>query len=146
MPETDARPETAATVCEHLDHIERGDIVQAIADYADDAVLEANFKGAVHAGTFHGRQAIGRWIDNWFSSFERGSYRFEVEESIENGDRVFMTTLNTARGAGSGVEVVLRVYHAFRVRDGLIVRHAFSVDEREAMLREAGIESPERAR
>ena len=141
MPETGARPDTAATVREHLDHIERGDFVQATADYADDAVLEADFEGAVHAGTFHGREAIGRWIENWFSSFERGSYRFEIEESIGNGDRVFMTTMNTALGAGSGVEVTLRVYHAFTVRDGLIVRHTFSVDDRDAMLRAAGIES-----
>jgi ketosteroid isomerase-like protein len=140
MPET-ARADTAAIVREHLDRIERADFLGASADYAENAVLEADFKGAVHAGTFRGRPTIGRWIENWFSSFERGSYRFEVEESIDNGDRVFMTTLNTARGAGSGAEVTLRVYHAFTVRNGLIVRHEFSVDEREAMLRAAGIES-----
>jgi ketosteroid isomerase-like protein len=141
MAETDARPNTAATVREHLDHIERGDFVQATLDYAEDAVLEADFTGAVHAGAFHGREAIGRWLDNWFSSFERGSYRFEVQESIPNGDRVFMTTMNTAPGAGSGAAVTLRVHHAFTVRDGLIVHHAFSVDDRQAMLRAAGIES-----
>ena len=141
MPETDAGPATAAAVRAHLDHIERGDFVRATADYAEDAVLEADFEGAVHAGTFQGRKAIGRWIDNWFSSFERGSYRFAIEESIENGERVFMTTLNTARGAASGVDVVLRVYHAFTVRDGLILCHTFSVSERERLLREAGIQS-----
>jgi ketosteroid isomerase-like protein len=154
MPEADARPDTAAIVREHLDHVERGDIVQAIADYAEDAVLEADVggeQGLLFAGTFRGREAIGRWIDNWFSSFEPGSYRFEVVESIDNGDRVFMTTLNTARGGASGVDVALRVYHAFTVRDGLIVRHAFSGEQgkeggrtnpaREALLRAAGIDS-----
>jgi ketosteroid isomerase-like protein len=141
MPETDARPDVVATVRAHLDHIEGGDLIQATLDYAEDATLEADFKGAVHAGTFHGREAIGRWLDNWFSSFELGSYRFEVEESNSNGDRVFMTTLNTARGAASGVDVTLRIYHAFTVRDGLIARHAFSGDDRQAMLRMVGIES-----
>jgi hypothetical protein len=63
----------------------RGDLVEATADYAQDAVLEAHFRGAVHARTFHGREAIGRWIDNWFSRFERRSYRFQIEESIDNG-------------------------------------------------------------
>jgi ketosteroid isomerase-like protein len=139
MPEADARPATA-TVREHLDRIERGKIVEAASDYDEDAVLEADFEGAVHAGTFHGQAAIGRWLDNWFSSFERGSYRFEVEESIANGDRVFMTTMNTAQGAASGVGVTLRVYHAFTVRDGLIVRHVFSVTDRAAILRAAGVE------
>jgi ketosteroid isomerase-like protein len=144
MPEAHARLDTAAVFREHLDHIERGDIVQATADYAEDAVLEADPRGEqglLLTGTFHGREAIGRWIDNWFSSFERGSYRFEVEESIDNGDWVFMTVYHTARGAGSGAEVALRVYHAFTVGDGLIVRHAFSSVDREAILRAAGVES-----
>ena len=51
-----------------------------------------------------------------------------------------MALFHTARGEASGAEVANRIYHVFTVRDGLIVRHAFS-SEREAMLREAGIES-----
>ena len=144
MPEAQARPDAAATFREHLDHIERGDIVQATADYAQDAVLEADpsgEQGLLLTGTFYGREAIGRWIDDWFSSFERGSYRFEVEESIENGDRAFMTVYHTARGAGSGADVALRVYHAFTVRGGLIAWHAFSSADREGIQRAAGVDS-----
>jgi hypothetical protein len=37
-----------------------------------------------------------------------------------------MTVYHTSRGEASGVDVELRVYHAFTVRDGLIVRHTFS--------------------
>ena len=143
MPEADARPATAAFVSGHLDRMERGDILQGISEYAEDAVLEAaevGEAGSVLTGTFHGREAIGRWIDSWFSSFERGSYRFKIEESIENGDRAYMALFHTARGEASGAEVANRIYHVFTVCDGLIVRHAFS-SEREAMLREAGIES-----
>jgi ketosteroid isomerase-like protein len=143
VPEADARPDTAAAIRDHLARIEGGDIVGAISDYAEDAVLEAAEVGEADSlltGTFHGREAIGRWIDSWFSSFERGSYRFEVEESIENGDRVFMTLSHTARGEASGVEVANRIYHTFTVRDGLIVRHEFST-EPELILRAAGIES-----
>jgi ketosteroid isomerase-like protein len=143
VSEADARPDPAGAVREHLDRIERGDVYEAIADYAEDAVLEAiemAEAGAVLTGTYPGREAIGRWLDNWFSSFEPGSYRFDVEESIENGERVFMTIHHTARGEASGVEVAARNHHVFTVREGLIVRHAFST-EREAMLRAAGIES-----
>jgi ketosteroid isomerase-like protein len=61
-------------------------------------------------------------------------------KSIENGDRVFMTLSHTARGDASGVEVANRIHHAFTVREGLIVRHAFST-EREPILRAAGIGS-----
>jgi ketosteroid isomerase-like protein len=145
VPEADARPDTVAFVQEHLDRMERGDIVRGISDYAEDAVLEAaevGEAGSLLTGTFQGREAIGRWIDGWFSSFDRGSYRFDVEESIENGDRVFMTLSHTARGAASSVEVANRIHHAFTVREGLIVRHAFST-EREPILRAAGIGSGE---
>jgi hypothetical protein len=91
-------------------------------------------------GTFHGHETIGRWIDSWFSSFERGSYRFEVAESIENGDRIYLALRHTARGAASGADVTNHPYHVFTVREGLIARHAFS-GEREPMLRAAGIDS-----
>jgi ketosteroid isomerase-like protein len=61
--------------------------------------------GNINIGTFRGPEAVGPWLDGWFSSFERGSYRFQVEESIENGDRVYMTLVSIARGEGSGAEV-----------------------------------------
>jgi ketosteroid isomerase-like protein len=143
MRGADTSPGPAATFREHLDHIERGDIVQATADYAEDAVLEADptgEQGLLLIGTFHGREAIGRWVDNWFSSFD--SYRFKVEESIESGDRAFMTIQHMARGEASGAAVELRVYHAVTVRDGLIVRHTFSSQAREAVIQAAGIDSP----
>jgi ketosteroid isomerase-like protein len=144
MAEANLRPDAPAIVRAHLARIERGEILAAVADYAEDSVLEARsagtIEGAVLTGTFQGREAVGRWIDNWFSSFERGSYRFEVEESIENGDRIYVALRHTARGAASGVDVTNRIYHVFSVRDGLIVRHTFS-GEREEMIRAAGISS-----
>ncbi|MEK6328459.1 MAG: nuclear transport factor 2 family protein [Actinomycetota bacterium] len=142
MPQADARPDTAATVREHLERIQRGDIAPAILDYAEDAVLEAaevGEAGSLLTGTFRGRDAIGRWIEEWFSSFEGGSYRFEVEESIKEGDRLYLTLYHTARGEASGADVANRIHHVFTVRDGLIVRHEFST-KREAMLRAAGVE------
>jgi ketosteroid isomerase-like protein len=138
----DKPPSPAAIFREHLDHIERGDIVQATA-YAEDAVLEADptgEQGILLIGTFCGREAIGRRVDNWFTSFD--SYRFKVEESIESGDRAFMTIRHTARGEASGAAVELRVYHAVTVRDGLIVQHTFSSQAREAVMQAAGIDSP----
>jgi hypothetical protein len=52
----------AAIFRQHLDHIERGDIVQAKADYAEDAVLEADptgEQGLLLAGTFGSRCETG---------------------------------------------------------------------------------------
>jgi ketosteroid isomerase-like protein len=138
MSNARSRLDTAAILREHLARIERGEILAAIADYSEDCVLEARgagyIAGALLPGTFRGREAVGRWIDNWFSGFERGSYSFAVEESIERGDRVFMALRHTARGAASGVEVTSLVFHVFTVRDGLIARHTHSGD-REDVLR-----------
>jgi hypothetical protein len=47
MPEAESRLDAAAIVRAHLDRIERGQIVLAIADYADDAVLEAVGGGGI---------------------------------------------------------------------------------------------------
>jgi ketosteroid isomerase-like protein len=144
MTKADTPRGPAATFREHLDHIEQGDIAQATRDYAEDAVLEADptgEQGLLLIGTFHGRKAAGRWVEDWFSSFEPGSYRFRIEESIESADRAFMTVSHTARGEASGADVALRVYHAVTVRDALIVRHTFSSQARDAVLRAAGVDS-----
>jgi hypothetical protein len=60
--EEDLAPGPAAIFRQHLDHIERGDMSQAKADYAEDAVLEADptrEQGLLLLGTFHGREAAG---------------------------------------------------------------------------------------
>jgi ketosteroid isomerase-like protein len=142
MPKEDPPPGLAASLREHLDRVERADITQAKADYAEDAVLEVDptgEQGHPHAGTISGHEAIGHWLDNWLSSF--ASYRFEVREAIESGDRAFMTIDHRGLGGASGVDVEIRVYHAFTVRDGLIVRHTFSSQAREEVMRAAGIDS-----
>jgi ketosteroid isomerase-like protein len=130
MPDARSRLDAAAVVKTHLARIQRGEILAAIADYANDCVLESRGVGTTEGGllngTFQGREAVGRWIDTWFSSFERGSYRFEVEESIEKGDRLYLALRHTARGAASGADVTNDIYHVFTVRDGLIVRHTVS--------------------
>jgi ketosteroid isomerase-like protein len=67
MDRADTYPGSAAIFRQHLDHIERGDMVQATADYAEDAVLEADptgEQGLLLLGTFHGREAAGGWVEN----------------------------------------------------------------------------------
>jgi ketosteroid isomerase-like protein len=144
MPDAELRLDAAATVHAHLDRIERGQIALATADYANDAVLEAAGGGGIEGsflnGTFQGRETIGRWIDNWFSSFEHGSYRFEVAESIENGDRIYLALRHTARGTASCAYVTNHLYHVFTVHEGQVARHAFA-GESEPMRRAAGIDS-----
>jgi ketosteroid isomerase-like protein len=144
MSDAESRLDAAAVVHAHLHRIERGQIAEAIADYADDAVLEAVGGGGIEDsflnGIFQGRATIGRWIDNWFSSFEPGSYHFEVSESVKKGDHIYLALRHTARGATSGVDVTNHLYHVFTVQEAQIARHAFA-GEREPMLRAAGIDS-----
>jgi ketosteroid isomerase-like protein len=137
MSNARSRLDTTAIVNAHLARVERGEILAAIADYAEDGVLEAlgagNLEGSILNDTVQGREAIGRWMDSWFSSFERGSYRFEVDESIEKGDRLYLALRHIARGAASGADVTNHIYHVFAVRNGLIARHTFSGDREDVM-------------
>jgi SnoaL-like protein len=133
------RPTTLSAVRAHLKKIERWEWTQAAMDYSEDGVLDAGLRGVVaQEGTFRGRAAIGDWLERWFSSFQRGSYRFEIEQSVEHGDRLYLALCNIGRGEASGAETRLLLHHVFTVRDGLIERHAFS-GEPEEIRREAGI-------
>jgi hypothetical protein len=59
--------------------------------------------------------------------------RFEVEESIEKGDRLYLALRHTARGAASSADVTNHLYHVFTLCDGLIVRHTVSGDREDAL-------------
>ena len=73
-----------------------------------------------------------QWFDTW------DTHDFELEEVIEEGDDVVALVHITARGRASGVEVDVRFYAHFKVRDGKVV-HIFDHAERAAALAAAGL-------
>lgn len=94
------------------------DFGRAMSQYSDDVVLVAY--GGLTPGVYEGKQAVGRWFGDWFSTFDPAS-RFEITELTEHDDgRVLLVADMHAVGRGSGLEVVSEVVWMYRVRDGKI--------------------------
>jgi ketosteroid isomerase-like protein len=72
------------------------------------------------------------WLDTW------EEHRFDLEEVIEDGDDVVVLVHIVALGKGSGVEVNLRFYPQFKVRDGKVA-YIYDHEDRAAALEAAGL-------
>jgi len=97
------------------------DFHRVMSYYDDDVELVAK-EPWLQAGVFRGREAVGSWFGDWFSTFDRDA-RFDVKEAreLENGT-VLLVADHHARGRGSGVEVRGTVIWVYRLRAGKITR------------------------
>lgn len=74
-----------------------------------------------------------RWLDAW------DEHRFDLEEVVEDDDSIVVLVHITARGKASGVEVAVRFYAQFKVREGKVV-YIFDHQDRTAALEAAGLQ------
>ena len=97
------------------------DFRRAMSHYAEDVELVVHRDAFLEFGSFEGRDAVGQWFGNWFATFEP-DYHFEIEETRDLGERVFLLATHRGRGRTSGVEVHGQTAYLYGVRDGKIVR------------------------
>jgi ketosteroid isomerase-like protein len=95
------------------------DFPRAMSYYAEDVELVVDPDAFLNGGTFKGRDAVGKWFGDWFSTFEPG-YRFELEEMRDLGDVIFLDASHHGRGRTSGAEVHGRTGYLYRVRGGKV--------------------------
>jgi ketosteroid isomerase-like protein len=78
--------------------------------------------GFLDPGEYKGRDAVGAWFGDWFSSFDRNG-RFDVKELTElDGGAVLLVADFHARGRSSGIEVHGTVVWLYGLRRGKIAR------------------------
>lgn len=92
----------------------------------------------LESGVFKGRDAVGRTFADWFKTFEPGYY-FEIEETRDLGDRVFLAATHRGRGRTSGAEVHGQTGYLYGVRSGKIAQVELYPSGAEA-LEAAGLE------
>jgi ketosteroid isomerase-like protein len=97
------------------------DFPRAMSHYAEDVELTIDPDAFLEGGAFKGREAVGQWFGNWFGTFEPG-YRFEIEETRDLGDRVYLDASHQGRGRASGVEVHGQTGYLYTLRDAKIIR------------------------
>jgi ketosteroid isomerase-like protein len=97
------------------------DFPRAMSHYADDVELVVHPDAFLENGTFSGREAVGEWFANWFTTFEAG-YHFDIEEARDLGEVVFLLASHHGRGRSSGAEVRGQTAYLYTVRGGKVVR------------------------
>jgi uncharacterized protein len=113
------RDEDIQAVRRSYEALNRGDIDATVAVLAPDAVWQES-TALPGAGTFRGREAVRRFLEDFLESWEQ--LHQEVEEVVVGGDRAALMIHLTASGRGSGAEVDARYAHVWTVRDGSGVR------------------------
>ncbi len=108
-------------VRDHFAATNERDFPRAMTYYADDVELFVDPDGFLESGTFKGRDAVGEWFGNWFSTFEPG-YHFDIEETRDLGDLVFLIASHHGRGRTSGAKVHGQNGYIYGLRGGKIVR------------------------
>ncbi len=92
-------------------------------------------------GPVRGREGVRRLLETFTEAFEE--IRWEPVRIVDGaGEGEVVAVLDTkSRGRGSGAEIVVRVAHLVRVRDGKVVWGKVYPDAADG-LRAAGIEDP----
>jgi ketosteroid isomerase-like protein len=125
--------ESVQVILEGVDAINRRDPDAFIACLHPDVVWEES--GDVLPGLrgiYRGHSEARDWVAAAFLEVWE-NFHVGVKEITEASDgRVFLGTLLTARGAGSGVETELRAWSVFWVANGKVTRRQVFFDRAEA--------------
>jgi uncharacterized protein len=96
----------------------RGDYDAARDFFDPDVEVEAAL-GADIDGTYFGHAGLATLMRFW-GAF--GSFRSDIEKCIPAGDAVVTLLHHHATGKRSGIDVEMRNWHVYTVRNGKIVR------------------------
>ncbi len=88
--------------------------------------------GVLQEGLAHGPDEVRAMWERWKGDWEDGG-KTAAEEYIDAGDRVVVTVHEWGRGEASGIEVDVRVFNVFTVRDGMVVHKREFADRAEAL-------------
>jgi ketosteroid isomerase-like protein len=99
----------------------RGDL-DAFATHVSDDVAWLEISGRPESDSMeaYGRERLRRSLASLFEAWE--SYRLDVEEIRDAGDRVLAIVREVARGRASGVEIDGRWGYVITVEEGQIIR------------------------
>ena len=128
MSEESTTPDLVELVRRRVDAVDRRDLDAMTSFFAPDAVYDSSPMGFE---VYEGREAIRRFFEDWWDSYEASEAN--AEEILDLGNGVTLTVLIfKARPAGSSGDVRLR-YAAINVWEGsAVVRETNYTDIDEA--------------
>ncbi len=114
--------ENVEIVQQMFDAWNRGDY-DAAREFCDPDVEVESALGADFDGTYRGHDGLAKLLRFW-GAF--GSFRSEIEKRISAGDAVVALLHHHATGKRSGLDVDMRNWQVFTIRDGKVVRYGLS--------------------
>jgi uncharacterized protein len=121
----------------NLRDLSREQLPPALIELVDPNVELDLSRNVFNAATYRGHSGIERWrravIDVW------ESFHGEVEELIDAGDKVVTAVMIRGKGKGSGVDVAMRVFQVWTVRNSKVVRLAGGYRDRSEALEAVGL-------
>jgi ketosteroid isomerase-like protein len=118
MPE---KQENLEIVREIYEEMNRRNWPAILAALDEQVVLVVHESVGPEAGTFRGREAVGRWFGDWFLAFGK-DYRFELEEARSLGDRVLVVARHHGHGRYSGADVEQVNAQVLSLQEGKVAR------------------------
>lgn len=115
---------------EMLEATNRGDYEAAIELLHDEAELH-QAPEQPGGGSYYGKQEFARGAAEWLSEFEPG-FQYVIEELVDAGGCLLACVRLRGRGAKSGIEVEMEVFHVYEVRDGKAFRCRVFLNESDA--------------
>jgi len=120
------------------EHMNQRNWAAILAALDEEVVLIVHESAGPEAGTFRGRDAVGRWFGDWFLAFGK-DYHFELEEARSAGDRVFVVARHHGHGRFSGADVEQVNAQLFSLHGGRVV-HMDLYGSRTEALKAVGLE------
>ncbi len=123
--------ENAELVHRGVDAYNRGDI-ETVLHLLDADIEVHTAPGLINAGTYRGHDGFLQWATQWVEAWEE--FRIEVESIEPVGDDLVVAGIRQlGRGAGSGVEVEMRLAQLYEVHDGKATRFHLYPDRKAAL-------------
>jgi len=127
VPEESTTPDLVELTRRSVEAANRRDLDAVAGGFAEDAVVDGRA-----AGTFEGRPAIRRSLDDWFDAYERLEFGLEEVRDLGKGV-VFAVVTQNGRPVGSAGHIRQREGWVYIWVRGLIARLTISeIDEARA--------------
>ena len=118
--------ENVEVVVAQFEGVNTRDFAAVMGAYAEEVnlVLHGDLVSAAKpevSETVTGKKAVGEWFGDWFRQFA-SDYRFQLEETRDLGDRVFIVATHHGRGRTSGIPVEQQTTYLYTVRESKVTR------------------------
>ena len=115
-------------------YFEADDLAAGVAALSEDVTFafHGDARHLAGAETLRGKAEAVAWLADWFSRFDR-DYQFEIDETLDMGDRVMVVTTHRGQGRASGVPISDQTTQVMTIRDGNIVQQDFFSSREEAL-------------